>query len=545
MNVIEGKMRDTFMKKLFFILIAGCVATFFLWPTPESITPDLVISKETTFFDGPVREDGSIDYLTAFDKLISQGVTPSNNAAVPFLKAVGPEVFERELRSAYYEALGMEPLPDDGDYFVTLKTFAETGASPEELQEEEFGGSFASNKANDDIYDAVAQGWKSEAHSNFATWLDMNESAMKLIAEASTRQYWYVPCTMNSRGKSGSMFSAEGYLIEETQSAYQAFSLRSAKRLSEGNVEGAIVDAMVAARISRLYSQIPTVIHGLHALHGDVLVQLQIRALIESKLLTANQLVSLAKGYKSPLPLRPVDVGIHIGERITQLDLMFAVKHAAHDTSRLSEILDIKIDWQKEIHDYIETDFEINHALRRVNRRFDDLVTRIQITDRAERDRAFEKDQEEYKEWTSQFKTRHQSPKFWQSLKTMSNAKRRELVTIHFCDLVCGIVTAAYPAAARTQSRLDMGRSLTIAGLSIAAYHADHGRYPESLDALIPKYLDKIPRDQYVDQPVVYQRTDMGFRLYSYGENLIDDGGTEGDDMLDILFEIPRGAGMD
>ncbi|MDR3458053.1 MAG: hypothetical protein P4N60_11445 [Verrucomicrobiae bacterium] len=56
-----------------------------------------------------------------------------------------------------------------------------------------------------------------------------------------------------------------------------------------------------------------------------------------------------------------------------------------------------------------------------------------------------------------------------------------------------------------------------------------HGGYPETLDALTPQFMDKIPNDIIGGEPMHYRRTNDGnFLLYSIGWNETDDGGTPG-----------------
>ena len=56
--------------------------------------------------------------------------------------------------------------------------------------------------------------------------------------------------------------------------------------------------------------------------------------------------------------------------------------------------------------------------------------------------------------------------------------------------------------------------------------HLAHGEYPDTLDALVPGYLETIPQDIIGGQPLHYRRTDDGkFLLYSIGWNERDDGG--------------------
>jgi hypothetical protein len=50
--------------------------------------------------------------------------------------------------------------------------------------------------------------------------------------------------------------------------------------------------------------------------------------------------------------------------------------------------------------------------------------------------------------------------------------------------------------------------------------------FPEALDALIPQFIDKLPIDVIVGQPLHYQRAAAGqYLLYSVGWNEKDDGG--------------------
>jgi hypothetical protein len=56
---------------------------------------------------------------------------------------------------------------------------------------------------------------------------------------------------------------------------------------------------------------------------------------------------------------------------------------------------------------------------------------------------------------------------------------------------------------------------------------------PESLEALAPRYLDRLPHDLITGKQLRYQRTDNGsYMLYSVGWNQTDEGGVIADDSL-------------
>ena len=60
-------------------------------------------------------------------------------------------------------------------------------------------------------------------------------------------------------------------------------------------------------------------------------------------------------------------------------------------------------------------------------------------------------------------------------------------------------------------------------------YRLAHGEYPESLDALAPQFIAKLPHDIINGQPLHYRRTADGrFVLYSVGWNEKDDDGVVG-----------------
>lgn len=61
---------------------------------------------------------------------------------------------------------------------------------------------------------------------------------------------------------------------------------------------------------------------------------------------------------------------------------------------------------------------------------------------------------------------------------------------------------------------------------ALERYRLVHGNYPETLDPLVPQFIEKLPRDIINGQPLIYRRAaDGGFLLYSVGWNETDDGG--------------------
>jgi hypothetical protein len=75
---------------------------------------------------------------------------------------------------------------------------------------------------------------------------------------------------------------------------------------------------------------------------------------------------------------------------------------------------------------------------------------------------------------------------------------------------------------AYTQTKVNQA----VVACALERYHLALGKYPENLDALLPKFLDKIPHDVIGGQPPHYSRAADGtFILYSIGWNGLDNGG--------------------
>lgn len=85
------------------------------------------------------------------------------------------------------------------------------------------------------------------------------------------------------------------------------------------------------------------------------------------------------------------------------------------------------------------------------------------------------------------------------------------------------------PALQNAAKKFVQGQAATdFARVAIALerHRLAHGQFPETLDALAPKFIAKIPHDIITGQPLKYRRTDDGnFVLYSVGWNETDDGG--------------------
>ena len=106
---------------------------------PKRRTVPFTISKETTGITKPLRPDGYVDYVKALNQAMSKGVTPKNNAAVLIVRAIGPRADGEPIPERFFKELGIDLLPEKGEYFIDLyKFFPTLDPAPKEGEEDKF-----------------------------------------------------------------------------------------------------------------------------------------------------------------------------------------------------------------------------------------------------------------------------------------------------------------------------------------------------------------------------------------------------------------------
>jgi hypothetical protein len=100
------------------------------------------------------------------------------------------------------------------------------------------------------------------------------------------------------------------------------------------------------------------------------------------------------------------------------------------------------------------------------------------------------------------------------------------------------ILIPALERAIETHHRLTSDRRLAATVLAIRWYQLDHnGQRPAKLEDLVPKYLPAVPKDSLLrDKPLGYLPDSPRPRLYSAGENNLDDNGSD-----DFIHPYPDG----
>ncbi len=494
---------------IFLILFVYGVVNFFSNRTDIRAT----ISKETTVITEPLRADGYPDYIAALNQLSSKGVTPENNAAVLFWKAMGPNWIGRKIREEFYKSLGIPPLPEKGEYFVDFDKYADRVEGvkiPDDPQ--------ALEKRQEELMkqqgEAMRRPWLKKEFPSLAGWLAANEKPLALLIQASKRPRRYDPLVGES------VMEAELPAATALRSVTRALLARAMLRLHEGRADDAWDDVLACHRLTRLAGQCQrTAVEALVTITVESIAIIGDCAVLQHANLTAAQIAKMRNDL-AKLPSMPKMVEtIDVGERYMCLDNIIGMVRQKTDAEKGEKNLEQKnappwltnraLDWPL--------------ILRMGNSVCDRTVAAMRKPTRDERENALDELDKSLKAELAEIR----------SWKTLASAviNRRETISRVLGLILSSLVFPSDFACNDAQDRITMMLQLDTLAFALAAYHADHSSYPAKLADLTPKYIAQTPKDIFNhDADLHYSQAKGGYLLYSVGTNGKDDGGKGYDD---------------
>jgi hypothetical protein len=464
-------------------------------PAKERRKPNFTISKETTYVTGPLGKDGYIDYAAALNERNGKGVTPETNANVLIWKALGPKpAGDKRMPAEFFKLMGIDEPPEKGEYFVDLRTFLREQLNIEDA------------KSVDAIDRQATSGfpWAERDHPEIAKWLKANETPLNLVVEASNRPHYFAPIVPDKAdADSGSLV---GGILNGGMGSFRglsrALASRAMQRVNDGEFDEAWRDLIACHRQARFAGKRGTMIDGFVALAME-----QISLAAELGFLDRCP-KDVKKLQKCVAELRSLPPRIMVSEQIGGTERLFQLSFATRSAASLPE------DWDP--------------ALRNINQWYDRISKALGDPDRAKRQKQLSEIEDGLKKAVKDVDKQKDVP----PSKAMSNVWIKLSITA---------VRKAQEASDRTEQA---ERNVHIA-FAIAAYRIHTGTYPKSLDALVPKYLDKLPDDLFTGKPLVYRPSESGYLLYSLGPDGKDDDGRgpkdepKGDDIA-IRMPLPK-----
>jgi len=519
----------------------------------------MTISKETTFLTGPLTEDGYVDYVAALDARFRQGVTPANNAAVPFWWAMGPKAIWAEDREGYFQKLGVPAPPEQGDYFVDFDDFVaiQKGGSKHDGKASKRGTEGIAWTSRQ-LETALQRPWSAREFPLLAEWLAANENPLALVVEASRRPRRYDPLIGGKKAiVIAVLLPANG---QYTFKVGWAMKARAMLRLGEGKVNEAWEDLVACHRLARLLGQGPTSVDmtgssGLEerACAGD-------QALLQYAHLTAAQIARFREDLNRLPPMPDLADTFNIAERFVFLNVVSLGSQdgAKHSLVGLESTITMQggvQEWKRlggavkllvRYSDWTAADWDL--ILRMGNSWYDRLAQACREPIRSERRKALKRIDEDL----------HKLPKAAEDTASLEKAMLvdgRRAFSERFGQVLLVMFGPQVTVLADINDHAAMRLNLDKLGFALAAYRADHGSFPARLADLMPKYVAEVPEDFFNGSDLHYRREGAGFLLYSVGTNGRDDGARsfedrnknktwealakDGEDWDDLVVRIP------
>jgi hypothetical protein len=493
--------------------------------------PKFTIGKQTTYVNGPLDEDGTIDYSAALNKRMRQGVTPANNANVLIWKALGPHPEGGTMHPEFFKWLESPAPPEQGDYFIDLYRF----------MKEERGMDLGKQgkQIDDQLEHCTHWPWTPKEYPDLAAWLKANDKPLAVAVAASKRTHYYSPLvTKRAKGGSSGLIGALLPAVQKCRALASALTARAMERVGQGRPQDAWQDLLATHRLGRLVARGGTLIEMLVGFALDAIAGQADLAFLESARLNAQQTESCLRDLQKLPPMPPLAGKIDLGERFMFLDcVMLLARGGIRALEGLSGGRPIKKSDPAAERFWREIDWD--PALRTGNKWYDRMTAALREKERSNRVKKLkqiETDLKALKNKTVESGVLAQLVQGKGPARAVGQGIGDVLVT-----LLIPAVQKVEQAADRTE-QLHTNRQLAFA---LAAYRLEHGHYPKKLDVLAPRYLAAIPPDLFSGKPLIYRPSAKGYLLYSVGVNGKDEGGRgyddepKGDD-LSVRMPLPR-----
>jgi hypothetical protein len=504
--------------------------------------PRITVSKETTYFTGPLQADGSVDYVAAFNRRCSEGVTPENNAAVALWQASGPRDLDKNIRKQYFKMLGIAELPEKGEYLAYFDGLPE--CTPAELEQDK-GPEFPS-KVWRDCSTAEAAPWSKNDFPLWAAVLKRNEKILNTLTEGLQRPKFYFPLIP--------MFELGPVTLSACNSvtgnggvryAMRLLKLRAMLRLHDGDIAAAWQDIIALYRVGRLESQRPLQSDSCSFIWlGDSMGGEAAVTLCQQEGLTAAQAREFQKQLLA-LPAVP-SLGEYCseGERCRALESLTLLAapdnvdgYFGTDPAELDKMLkqaDPK--WQHseaEQKRCVEAckklaakgDVDWSEVFRQYNLFQDRLAKVCGAAASNETFSMFEKLESE-----TAAQAKNTTDLVLSDDPSVVERMSRKAKAQHIAKLaILPGPLHGWGMDIRSEQRRQARERMTLLAFALAGYRADHREYPKTLAELVPAYIDALPKDPFSDGKLHYKSENGGYLLYSVGENGKDDGGRRAD----------------
>ncbi|MDR0522218.1 MAG: type II secretion system protein GspG [Planctomycetaceae bacterium] len=508
------------------IFAAGLLVYFCLIPSSLRISPE---TTGLTAFP-PLLPDGTPDYFAAWSEAtwLPNIAPPEDNGARLMLAACGPRILEQNAlmnevpweelpaheKSKFFfgtywkpmcEAMGIDPLAKP-KFLDKIAITSRVNRKQKELkgkpEEKEW-----THEIFDQRYKKTA--WKTVEHPEVAAWLADYSPVLDLLGVAARKPHYE-----GWRKRENSLIQIQLPDVQASRDFARSLEFRIAARIGDGDIDGAVYDLLTMFHLARHFLRSDIFVTKLVGNSIEEMAYHSALLLLQSGTATREQLARLAESVQK-LPSRwDAAVMTSLLEELTPYDtLSYLYKQGITKRWNLAfgefpSCSEFRVPF------YAALPLDMNTAGKR--------LTELLQTDLAS-------------EWRT-------SPATWRSYTDAADERIRlmsgEFRVRHLAlpliyvrsQMVAELLYCRLAPAWQycTLILLDGGTKTELLrlALQLELYKADNVKYPETLAALVPKYMEDVPLDPFTGrQTLQYKPEHDGYILYSFGQNGKDDGG--------------------
>ncbi|HMP78671.1 MAG TPA: hypothetical protein PKD54_04415 [Pirellulaceae bacterium] len=481
---------------------------------PGANSPLVTPGPAVTFATSPLKANGDVDYLGFLHQKYGEGVSPETNFAVDLVQIVGPRPDDREVDAKFFEMLGTEVPPVDGQYHETLDRWLKRQGTAANFnrQLQSIVNSKVQLTANDFYGLALSMPLNPEVFTDILQWRDEMSPLLERIRHAAEKGHRYTPILGDS------FFAGRLPYAMSVREVARSLCVSALSHIAEGNIDAAITDYRAIARMARLYGDSGPLVEHLVGLALEGVSHQVLRHIVYSGLCTADNLERLATELTA-LGEMPVWNTVSLThERCYVLEMARSL--GRRDFSSLNEMRfglgsnesnrgawrSYFVDWKSVLH-------TINSEYDQLDSLLTSFPTGIAhfsaLEDREQSlanwvNRQWQNERPNLPRWIfggPVFRGQvmaHEIASF-ASIEPISKADRRVLA--HFRVLATAV--------------------------AIERYRVHYGENPKTLEALVPEFLQVEPIDLWTGKTLVYRVSGDTYQLYSVGQDRRDHGGAD------------------
>ena len=486
-------------------------------------------ATEILGIDGPLKENGDIDFTQLANDKASAGVTFENNAAIPIFSNVDSNYLSK-YHDDVIKVLGFQrPQPGKAGMYRGASAWAthknkgfESGGQGSRRR-----GRGPSRQSQIDDFTtrlrhATDHLWQDADHPEIAEWLDEMAQPLDKIALGCKRQHFYIPL-LELPNSSNPFEENSGYFSDVFRDLKTGYQVRANRNFAKGDFEGWLADLETINQLGNLAKSnnfaigAQLVSNSFHQSANEMAENI-----IYGEDLDDDQLLRIMKVFTGTKNKNSLANSIRFGERSRALRHLNSIaRHGAGAYGNNTNPI-----WHRKL---LLDCADYNTVFRIVNEDFERIANYVEDKQANWLKNAWQLDADMEK------RGYQQGPWNEAAAILLGRKAKGKFLGDQFSLLLAPALWHVVKSILET----DTQKKMLLLAIALKRFKLHQQAYPDTLDSLVPDYLAQIPRDSYNAAAFVYQKQDGIYTLYSLGTNGQDDGGKIGDlahKPLDMLF---------